>query len=237
MKTGEPNHREKLITNPSKSLEEKKVAAQEILKCHIYGFSEQAKVTVLLAAQGEKPVSEFSFLFDAPKDQAQLTRIKTILTNDAKELGRLMENIGLQKNFEIRQTPGRLLVNWVVSKNLKLLQQLREVKKPEDKRPDESQTEYLDRLYRHEFNIQHGRLFGFPETAVQAYVNRTTTMPFEKLPENIKNSRVGRFIERVHIFGFSEAHWQDEFKVIEGWVKALDEIVPGYVDNIPDDQE
>lgn len=71
--------------------------------------------------------------------------------------------------------------------------------------------------------IQFGRLYGFPETAIQAYTyNRGDTIGRRDLPSDIQDEDYMVLAQ----FAFSKGNWPQELEIIKKQAKALELNVP-----------
>ena len=223
------------IIHEPKKIEELKQAAKELLECNVVGFVQQAKVNILLAALGLKPLSEFSFLYNIPNTNYQTRALDERMEKDGAEIKNVLENLGLHSTSKTAPTGPFLTLQYEVSLDKGNFDRLEKIQKTWPKKlPGEDNNAYTKRTNTATVHYEQGKMFGFPETAVRAFAEESN-IKFQDLPIDIRNSRLGLFIEKVHFFGLSKDHWQDELKLIETWMKSIDEVAPGYIDNIPED--
>ncbi len=68
-------------------------------------------------------------------------------------------------------------------------------------------------------DAEYGELMGYPKTAVDAFVSGEV---YEgAIPLDIQNS--------VFSMKFSPEHHSEEFEVVRGWIRAVEEVAPGLV--------
>lgn len=80
-----------------------------------------------------------------------------------------------------------------------------------------ARDEYVEAL-RSQDHFKMGESFGFPKTAISAFLDESKAIRRENLPEQIKNDDVYYFITfRV----LSKDHWQDEVNLVRKWQKAV----------------
>jgi hypothetical protein len=83
-----------------------------------------------------------------------------------------------------------------------------------------SQSEDLIQAYRADINVvEHGKLFGYPETAIEAFVaNPHQLLTPERQDEILKAAGLP---DNMPMFRMSSAHWEDEIKILQDWHQAL----------------
>lgn len=72
-------------------------------------------------------------------------------------------------------------------------------------------------------DAEHGRLSGFPKTAISAFVSdQSKLLSNEVVDERTKNIEWHYFCQ----MRFTKAHWQEELAVVEKWAEAVKELSP-----------
>lgn len=211
--------------NGSEVSEDKRQAAQELLNTNIFE-SNQKKANILLAAQGVKPVSEFTISYMSPKKndiEVSSNKIK----NETEEIQKILKKLGLNFIVETdKEETGETVLTYQVSLSQKNLEEYKAIKK---NAPSPSMLQNFDQPYFYEA----GRIFGFPETAIRAWCTGNSIEDFDEVHfGQVTTSRVASFIKKTRIFRLSVDNWKDEIKVVEKWVKSLDQIAPGYIDSL-----
>ncbi len=69
--------------------------------------------------------------------------------------------------------------------------------------------------------LEKGRLYGFPETAIQAYI-KGPTISKHQLPPSIQQEDF-MFLAQ---FGFSAENWEQEIETVKKWAEALKKEAP-----------
>jgi hypothetical protein len=76
-----------------------------------------------------------------------------------------------------------------------------------------------------EFHLRTGRFYGYPETAVQAFVasleGQDTRLPMAE--QQAKMTEAGISDSMGVMFAFSRAHWPEELAVMIRWAQVLDQ--------------
>ncbi len=78
-----------------------------------------------------------------------------------------------------------------------------------------------------------GRLYGFPDTAIEGFINNEQ---LAELPEEIADTDLGRFYTRTIAMRLSKEHWQDELKVVESWMESVRTLTPEYFEYLVSDR-
>ncbi len=120
---------------------------------------------------------------------------------DPAEVKRILENAGLVVKEKVGKQPRdtRVVSVFAVALNKALAEQLVHAEANKD----------------HE---AYGRLMGFPETAIRAFLNKGDLLPKGEYPDNDNFFTSG--------FKFSKTHAREEFKVLEGWGEAIKTYAP-----------
>ncbi len=78
----------------------------------------------------------------------------------------------------------------------------------------------------HKYNKEFGQIYGFPQTAVEAF-DELDKMFFD-IPEDIKNKDYMAFCW----FALSKEHWQQEIKVAQKWAQTVKDLSPNLYNRI-----
>ncbi len=170
---------------------------------------ESDKVLILLSYVGEKQLGELS-VPDNHHFQGHADEIRSIL-----------HKLGLKYDEEQKANSGKPIIHFDFSRDLSALEKIRELKMRQKTMSSES------------WRLAHGKLFGFPDTAIHAFVTHRELL--EELPEEVRNTPVGRFYERAVSMRLSKAHWQSELKVVDEWMRAAHEAAPNYISHLVSD--
>ena len=84
----------------------------------------------------------------------------------------------------------------------------------------------LDDDQKREINNQAGNQYGYPKTAVDAFVNKEARMNIKDYPEEIQNSELGELLSKLPLFVKSKAHWPEEVAVYASWMDKVKELSP-----------
>jgi hypothetical protein len=82
-----------------------------------------------------------------------------------------------------------------------------------------------DSMHDQKRTIAEGRLFGFPETAIEGYISGKRK-DNETLPDDIRRSDAMTFLN----FRLSEGHWADEWKTVEARAETVRSLAPEVYD-------
>lgn len=86
---------------------------------------------------------------------------------------------------------------------------------------DKESLELLKKAFLQDDPELFGRAYGFPETAIQAYICGQTFNP-NNLPQNVRQSEAYVFGR----FAYSTDHWQDELKTAQRWSDSIKNVSP-----------
>lgn len=157
------------------------------------------KHNIFLALAGLKPVSEAS-----SGHFVSTSNGRRLVPDDPAEVTLLLHQLGL--HWRITRKPYYLLVQ--VSLSEECLEQY----------------EAAGELSAEEAYRETGSLFGYPKTAVEAFVAAQTTDRDPRLPRPEQDAieRAAGIPETADIdFWFSRDHWREELPVVKEWCRVL----------------
>lgn len=176
-------------------------------------ISTESRVTMLLSAEGLKPVS-----------------LIHVGEQNVEELKNIAKNLGLI--FSVSDTITKTY-NHKTGKNYKSVALFLTKEKDlfdnyfkETKRQKVNSGEITDEKQKQAIHNQAGNEYGYPKTAVDAFVNKEPRMELKDYPEEIRNSEIGKLLNRMQIFIKSKEHWQEELEVYSSWMNKIKELSP-----------
>ncbi len=166
------------------------------------------KIELLLVLLGEKPVGTLEIYGDYKKAGSKKYEKdrEAILLSEVDKAKNLLDEIGLHYVIsgndmqKITDSDGRV----IVSQDSITLYVAR----------DEEKLVNISGTISHE---DSGRLFGFPETAIEAFLDKKEKMPREELPDEVRNSECYPFLQ----FVVSRENWPQEIKTAERWAEVI----------------
>lgn len=173
----------------------------------------ESRVSMLLSAEGLKPVS---LVHVGEKNIEELKKI-------AKNLG-LYFSVSDEVSSSYNPQTGKSYksVAFYLAKEKALLDNY--LKGP--KRWKVNSGETTDEGQKQAIHDQAGNEYGYPKTAVDAFVNKKPRMELKDYPEEIRNSELGSLLNRMQIFIKSKENWQKELEVYSSWMDKVKELSP-----------
>jgi len=170
------------------------------------------KMEILLVVHDAKPAGDMEYVISSKEDENNFK--KTIKTLGYLGLNVISSESDAHADDALQNEK---IINISFSKN------------------DELLVDDIKTLNEEEYDIKNGKAFGFPETAVVAYVNMygKGELPYEErdfvwrreLPDNIKETDVYPYIT----FGvLSKKHWQEEIKTAQHWKETIEKVNPKF---------
>lgn len=159
-------------------------------------FWDDQRTNLILSWKGLKPANDFIIGFKYP------ARSDTELESLCVQTEELFSDLGLlyvrNNNFQHDDEGMR---NYFIAKNKENLTAIQN--SDYEKRANAEQT---------------GRLLGFPQTAIEAYIQGDEfLMRTEDFPTGIRREEYMAFLS----FRLSKAHWQDEIFIIKKWAEEI----------------
>ncbi len=158
--------------------------------------------------------ADIVLMMEGKKDAAVISTIGSLGDRSAEELfekntahiQRILKSAHLPYDF-FREREGRFITaSFCVGSNMATMEKLRVVRDMKDIRAK---------------TAAEGRLFGFPETAIEGYLH-DKRKDNKTLPEEIRSSEAMPFLN----FRLSEDHWQDEWKTVAARAEQVGALAP-----------
>ncbi|MEI7765117.1 MAG: hypothetical protein WCI93_00860 [bacterium] len=169
------------------NIENKKIENLEQLPC-----ADESKVELLLASQGLKKATDFTFF-----------EFEKVTEEVLKKTEEVFKEFGL---FYIKNTRELTEIQrwkeYIIGKNKEEVLLFQKLWNQDDDFGEEAKKK--------------GELLGFPKTAIDAYIKKETISRFD-FPEEIKNKD---FLAFGNI-AFSKDNYKEELKTIEVWAEAI----------------
>ncbi len=202
-------------------LEEKEGKREIIEEIENIPLPPDQKMELFLAFIGEKPVSSLGILYESdkarPGEREEFIRKKNQIEQCLKKTGLYFE---IEERREVEATGvERLKLDFLVAREKKAIDELKEAQEKQD-------------------YVTMGRLFGYPETAVQAFKKGMETERmedfvivnekewFETLPEEEKKPLSQEGVLDFLIFRLSKEHWREELEVLRKWQRQIQTQAP-----------
>jgi len=169
------------------------------------------KDKILLVACGQKPTTSYHFILSDPKLDNNFP-IPTIKREEQlKEIVNNLLEIGLLVNLSER-------AHAFGAPDVHFLQFIMIAQKQEDL----DELSEINRAIIHDELIidpkrRMGRLFGYPRTAIEAFVNGDKLIEKTDLPEEVLNSDYIRYLD----FRLSAQNYKEELEVVKRWSALL----------------
>lgn len=204
------NSRKQIVELDNKTNENLKNEAITSLEDSNFDLNPEAKVNIILASEGIKPATNF-----------------IVKIEDSEKTAQIINNLGLHfvtSSGEIyNQETGRNsdAVKYILSSDKDVIEKLKNI--------HQEPTSYLaemDNLESKKKKEYLGNTYGYPKTAVDAFVNGEEKMEIKDIPEETRNSEIGQFLQRLPLFRQSKAHWREELEIYTTWVNKIKEISP-----------
>jgi hypothetical protein len=164
------------------------------------------KADVLLLSQGIKKAAIISIL-GFIKDSAGRERVE----RDAAFLQGILKNAHLPYDTDRTIDGNFITASFFVGRDNIALSEFRAAREMKDGDADERRRKIID----------EGRLFGYPETAIEGYLNGHMKNNVT-LPEDYRTSDAMAFLN----FRLSEDHWSDEWRTVEARAEQVKTMAP-----------
>ncbi|MFA6324814.1 MAG: hypothetical protein WCX46_01145 [Candidatus Paceibacterota bacterium] len=184
------------------------------LETNSFNLSGQTRINIILVLKGAKPGSQFN-----------------VIPQKAPAVKKLLETMGLYYNFfedkeyDFDKEENVPTVTFMISKDKKILDRITETDKIN--RQKFSKKDYLKNLdaagkeEQRKSEIQSGIDFGYPATAVEAFSNGEKKMEWVDLPEEIRDSEIGKINRKFPLFSLSKNNWKEEIEVFKRWISIV----------------
>jgi hypothetical protein len=160
------------------------------------------KADIILLSEEKKKAAVISIIGHLRDDGTT----EELFEQNVAHLQRILNDANLPNDL-LRDRDGKFIdASFYVGSNMTTIAQLRALR---DSGHDQRRT------------IAEGRLFGFPETAVEGYINGKRK-DNKTLPEDVRMSDARAFLN----FRLSEDHWADEWKTVEVRAKTIESLAP-----------
>ena len=188
----------------------------------------QDRMILILTYLGEKPVSKIEISFTERHPYSDLAEI----IDQKERLEQLLRTLGLKFKIVEKRTVDEngfeeIIFEFLISR-------------------DEKKIEELEKAINEGDEVRMGELYGYPKTAVEAYVKSMQILRegekdvldislesifderewFNNLSPEEKNSLIKEGVLNFKVFTFSKKHWREELNVVRRWQSIIRERAP-----------